>query len=66
MYNIYFALFLFGMLVTNSIRIFRRALNEEVPATAQEYALLLALAVGCMIALARGAKSVYGVNLLFF
>ena len=66
MYNIFFALFLFGMLVTNSIRIFKRALNEDTPATAQEYALLLALAIGCMIALQKGAHSVYGVSLDFY
>lgn len=66
MYNIFFALFLFGMLIANSIRIFRRAINEEIPATSQEYALLLALTIGCMIALNLGAKSVYGVTLDFF
>ena len=66
MYNIYFALFLFGMLVTNSIRIFRRAINEEQPATAQEYAMLLALAIGSMIALQLGCKAVYGVGLDFY
>ena len=66
MYNIFFALFLFGMLITNSIRIFRRAIYEEEPATTQEYALLFALAIGCMIALQLGAKSVYGVGLDFY
>lgn len=65
MYNIFFALFLFGMLISNSIRIFLRATREDIPATPQEYALLLALAVGSMIALSLGAKSAYGVNLLF-
>lgn len=66
MYNIYFALFLFGMLVTNSIRIFHRAIKEEQPATAQEYAMLIALAVGSMIALQLGCKAVYGVGLDFY
>lgn len=66
MYNIYFALFLFGMLVTNSIRIFHRAIKEEQPATAQEYAMLIALAIGSMIALQLGCKAVYGVGLDFY
>lgn len=66
MYNIWFGVFLFGMLVSNSIRIFRRAVNEEVAASPQEYALLLALAIGSMIALQKGAQSVYGVSLDFF
>jgi len=65
MYNILFALFLFGMLISNSIRIFHRAVKEEIPATPQEYAMLLALAIGSMIALALGARTEYGVNLLF-
>lgn len=66
MYNIFFGLFLFGMLVANSIRIFRRALKEDVPATSQEYAMLLALAIGSMIALQLGCKAVYGVGLDFY
>lgn len=66
MYNIYFALFLFGMLVTNSIRIFHRAIKEEQPASAQEYAMLIALAIGSMIALQLGCKAVYGVGLNFY
>ena len=66
MYNLLFALFLFGMLITHSIRIFRRAVYEEIPGTPQEYALLFALAIGCMIALQMGARSVYGTNLIFF
>lgn len=65
MLNIFFALFLFGMLITNSVRIFRRAMNEDTPASPQEYALLFALAFGSMIALALGAKTAYGINLLF-
>lgn len=65
MYNIFFALFLFGMLISNSVRIFHRAVTDEIPATTQEYALLIALAVGCMIALQLGARSVYGVTLDF-
>lgn len=66
MFNIFFALFLFGMLISNSVRIFYRAVNEEIPATPQEYALLLALTIGCMIALQFGARAVYGVSLDFF
>lgn len=65
MYNILFALFLFGMLISNSVRIFRRAINEDIPATPQEYAMLFALAIGSMIALALGARTEYGVNLFF-
>lgn len=65
MYNILFALFLFGMLISHSVRIFRRAVNEEIPATPQEYAFLFALALGSMIALALGAKTEYGVTLIF-
>lgn len=66
MYNILFGLFLFGMLVSNSIRIFYRALKEDTPASPQEYALLLALAIGSMIALQLGCRSVYGVGLDFY
>lgn len=66
MYNILFGLFLFGMLVSNSIRIFRRAIKEDIPASPQEYALLLALAIGSMIALQLGCRAVYGVGLDFY
>ena len=64
--NILFSFFLFGMLITTAIRVYRRAVIEEQPITQQQLALLLALAIGSLIALHRGAYSIYKVPLLEF
>lgn len=66
MLNILFSLFLFGMLVSASIRVFRKAVKEGQPVTAQELALLVALCLGSLIALHRGAYTLYGVSLDIF
>lgn len=66
MLNILFSLFLFGMLVTLSIRIFNKAVKEGQPVTAQELALMIALCIGSLIALHRGAYTLYGVSLDIF
>lgn len=66
MLNILFSLFLFGMLVSASVRFFRKAVKEGQPVTAQELALLVALCLGSLIALHRGAYTLYGVSLDIF
>ncbi|MDY4920872.1 MAG: hypothetical protein SO119_07380 [Phascolarctobacterium sp.] len=66
MLNILFALFLFGMLVTLCAKAFMRAMKEEQPLNSKEAALLVALAVGSLIALSAGASSVYHVQLITF
>ncbi|MDY6029464.1 MAG: hypothetical protein SPI71_04300 [Acidaminococcaceae bacterium] len=66
MWNILFALFLFGMLITLSIRIFRKALLEQQTISVQELALLVALSLGCLSALQAGVSAIYRTQLLFF
>ncbi len=66
MLNILFALFLFGMLIVLCVKGIARAIMQQQPLNPKECALLIALSVGCLIALATGAHSVYNVNLLAF
>lgn len=66
MLNILFALFLFGMLVSLCIKAFMRALNNQEPLNAKEAALLVALSIGCLVALSAGANAVYRTPLIFF
>lgn len=66
MLNILFSLFLFGMLVTGSYKVYQKAVKEGQPITAQELALLVALCIGSLIALHRGAYTLYGVSLDLF
>lgn len=66
MLNILFSLFLFGMLVTGSYKVYQKAIQEGQPITAQELALLVALCIGSLIALHRGAYTLYGITLDLF
>ncbi len=66
MLNILFALFLFGMLVTLCVKALWRALNNREPLSAKETALLVALAIGCLLALSAGSSAVYRMPLLFY
>ncbi len=66
MLNILFALFLFGMLIVLCVKAIARVVTNQQPLNVKECALLVALSVGCLIALATGAHSVYNVNLLAF
>ena len=54
MLNIFFALFLFGMLVTLCIKVFTRAVKQQQPVNSKEAALLVALSLGCLLALNAG------------
>ncbi len=66
MLNLLFALFLFGMLVTLCSKAIVRALNQQQPLNSKEAALLIALSLGCMIALNAGASAVYRTQLIVF
>ena len=66
MLKILFALFLFGMLVTLCIRVFTRAVRQEQPVNSKEAALLVALSLGCLLALNAGASAVYHTQLISF
>lgn len=64
--NIFFALFLFGMLVTLCVRIFTRAIKFQQGIDSKEAALLVALSLGCLLALNAGASAVYHTQLISF
>ena len=66
MLNIFFALFLFGMLVTLCIKVFNRAVKQQQPVNSKEAALLVALSLGCLLALTAGASAVYHTQLITF
>ena len=66
MLNIFFALFLFGMLVTLCIRVFTKAVKQQQPINSKEAALLVALSLGCLLALNAGASAVYHTQLIAF
>lgn len=59
MLNILFACFLFGMLISRCIKIFRRASGKKIGMTVQELAFMVALAIGSLIALNAGSMAVY-------
>lgn len=66
MYNLLFALFLFGMLISLCSKALTRALRQEVPLNGREAALMVALSIGCLAALQVGAAAVYRAPLLSF
>ena len=66
MLNIFFSLFLFGMLITLCIRVFTKAVKLQQPVNSKEAALLVALSLGCLLALNAGASAVYHTQLITF
>ena len=66
MLNICFALFLFGMLFTLCLKAFNRARLQQQPLNSKETALLIALSLGCMLALNAGVSAVYRMQLISF
>lgn len=65
MLNIFFALFMFGMLVVLCAKAIFRALKQQKPLYTKEIALLVALAIGCLLALNAGVSSVFHTQLTF-
>lgn len=65
MLNIFFALFMFGMLVVLCIKAIFRALKNQKPLHTKEAALLIALSIGCLLALNAGVSSVFHTQLTF-
>ena len=66
MLNIWFSLFLFGMLIAACYTIFTHAIKNDRAITSQELALVISLCLGALIALHRGAYKLYGVPLNLF
>ncbi|MDO4178562.1 MAG: hypothetical protein Q4D21_05150 [Phascolarctobacterium sp.] len=64
MLNIYFGLFMLGMIVSICLRAYKRIQAEEAPFTEQEFALLIALAIGVMMALEAGSLNVYHASVM--
>ena len=65
MLNIFFSLFLFGMLITLCIRVFSFVFKLQQPVNSKEAARLVALSLGCLLALNAGASTVYHTQLFF-
>lgn len=63
MFNLLFALFLFGMLLTHCAKLFFKLIDSDEDPSVQEWSLLFALALGSLIALHRGAFTAYGLIL---
>lgn len=66
MYNLLFALFLFGMLISLCSRALARAMRHETPLREREAALIVALSIGCLAALQAGTAAVYRMQLIGF
>ena len=66
MLNIFFSLFHFGMLITLCIRVFTKAVKLQQPVNSKEAALMVALSLGCLLALNAGASAVYHTQLISF
>lgn len=64
MLNIYFGIFMFGMILSLCYKAYTRIQEEEPPFTEQEFALLFALAIGVIMALEAGALSVYHTSVI--
>ncbi|MCQ2359206.1 MAG: hypothetical protein MJ055_03975 [Phascolarctobacterium sp.] len=64
MLNIYFGIFMFGMMLSLCYKAYTRVQAEEPPFTEQEFALLMALAIGVMMALEAGSQLVYRTSVL--
>ena len=59
MLNIFFSLFLLGMLVVLCGKAIRRAMHQQQPLNSKEAALLIALSLGCLFALNAGVSAIY-------
>lgn len=66
MLNLLFALFMFGMLIVLCVKAITRAIKQQQPLSSKEAALLIALSLGCMLALNAGASAVYRTQLIVF
>lgn len=66
MLNLLFALFMFGMLIVLCAKAITRAIRQQQPLSSKEAALLIALSLGCMLALNAGASAVYRTQLIVF
>lgn len=64
MLNIYFGIFMFGMILSLCYKAYTRIQAEEPPFTEQEFALLIALAIGVLMALEAGAQLVYRTSII--
>ena len=62
MLNIFFSLFLLGMLIV----LCGKAMHQQQPLNSKEAALLIALSLGCLFALNAGVSAVYKTQLLFY
>lgn len=65
MLNLLFSLFLFGMLVVLCAKAIYRAMHNQQPLHPKELALLIALSLGCLLAMSAGASAVYRTQLYF-
>ncbi|WP_293736674.1 hypothetical protein [uncultured Phascolarctobacterium sp.] len=54
------------MLVTLCLKAFNRARLQQQPLNSKETALLIALSLGCMLALNAGVSAVYRMQLISF
>lgn len=66
MLNIFFSLFLLGMLIVLCGKAISRAMHQQQPLNSKEAALLIALSLGCLFALNAGVSAVYKTQLLFY
>lgn len=66
MLNLLFSLFLFGMLIALCSKAIKRAINDQQPLNSKEASLLIALSLGCLIALNAGVSAVYRTQLVFY
>lgn len=69
MLNIYFGIFMLGMVLSLCLKAYKRVKAEEPPFTEQEFALIIALAIGILMALEAGSQLVYRssvINTFFF
>ena len=67
MLNIYFGLFMLGMLISLCYKAFKNLTTDEEAEellTDREFALLIALAIGVLIAFEMGAREVYRTSVL--
>lgn len=64
MLTIYFGIFMFGMILSLCYKAYTRIQSEEPPFSEQEFALLIALAIGVMMALEAGAQIVYRTSVI--
>jgi hypothetical protein len=66
MLNILFGFFLFGILVVLSLRAFYRAFKNDESLSTNQAALLVALAIGTLMALSLGLLKEYNMQLITY